>query len=133
MRCCCARSTMGSPWWSRSPLVTSWASCLVSISSRQSVRLSLPPPFLNPNFILCVDLDRPHSSRRYSPNSIVCFTDRTPLTDPSDWTSELPQLVDVRNIVDLVICLVKVLLIIPADLILTVDFLFLRPPSPRPL
>ncbi|VDM24636.1 unnamed protein product [Hydatigera taeniaeformis] len=56
------------------------------------------------DLIKALDLDRPHSSRRYSFNSIVCFTDRTPLLDQSnrmDNPEAFPLLADVRNIVDL--------------------------------
>ncbi|KAL5970203.1 H Cl exchange transporter 4 [Taenia solium] len=56
------------------------------------------------DLIKALDLNQPHSSRRYGPSAIVCFTDRTPLPDQSnrmDTSEGFPLLVDVRNIIDL--------------------------------
>ncbi|EUB62026.1 H(+)/Cl(-) exchange transporter 4 [Echinococcus granulosus] len=56
------------------------------------------------DLVRALDLHRPHSLRRHGVKSIVCFTDRAPLLDPSnrlDTPEDFPLLVDVRNVVDL--------------------------------
>ncbi|VDN96011.1 unnamed protein product [Rodentolepis nana] len=55
------------------------------------------------DLIGALGLDRPHSSRRYHPGSIVCFTDRAPIhgaLTPGDFDG-FPPLADIRNITDL--------------------------------
>ncbi|KAM7535893.1 hypothetical protein Aperf_G00000093567 [Anoplocephala perfoliata] len=55
------------------------------------------------DLIKALDLDRPHSSRRFHRSSIVCFTDRAPIQEsltPNIFDG-CPPLIDVRSIIDL--------------------------------